>query len=291
MASQPEIEALCAAIVPGEGAVHIHELSRGLVNQSYRVARDGRDYSLRLAIADGAAIALDRAWEARLLQVAGAAQVAPALRFQDAARGILLSDWLPGHTWRGVDAGDAAAVEPIAQLLRRVHALSVPRPAHRMNPAEWLEHYESAGPGALRRRPAATRVLNEWAALPAAPAVVCHGDLHALNLVQCGDSLRLLDWEYAHVSDAYWDIAGWCANADFTESAKRRLLACYLGGAPSQEQWRRLELLLWLYDYVCLQWSALYLYRQTADPAAGAAAASMAARAALLDARLSIPAN
>jgi thiamine kinase len=287
MASQPEIAALCAAIVPGAGAVHIHELSRGLVNHSYRVARDGRDYSLRLASADGAAIALDRAWEARLLQVAAEAQLAPALRFHDAARGILLSDWLPGQTWNAVDAGAAMAIEQIAQLLKRVHGISWPQPAHRMNPAQWLEHYESAGAGALRRRPAATQRLHEWAALPAAPAVVCHGDLHALNVVQSGADLRLLDWEYAHVSDAYWDLAGWCANADFSASAKRRLLACYLGAAPNEEQWRRLELSLWLYDYVCLQWSALYLYRQAAGPAA----ASIAARAALLDARLSIPAN
>jgi len=287
MAPQPDIEALCAAIVPGEGAVYIRELSRGLVNQSYRVSRDGRDYSLRLASADRAAIALDRAWETRLLQVAADAQLAPALRFHDAARGIVLSDWLPGHTWQEVDAGAATAIEQIAQLLKRVHALPSPHPAHRMNPAEWIEHYEAAGPGSLQRRPAATQCMNEWAALPAARAVVCHGDLHALNVVQSAGSLRLLDWEYAHVSDAYWDLAGWCANADFTESARRRLLMCYLGGAPSGQQWRRLELLLWLYDYVCLQWSTLYLYRLAAGPAA----ASIAARAALLDARLSLPAN
>lgn len=285
-----EVEALCAALVPGEGVVRIHELSLGLVNQSYRVTRSGRDYCLRLAVADGDAIALDRAWEAKLLQIAGDAQLSPALRFQDAARGILLSDWLPGHTWKGVDVGDAAAIEPIAQLLRRVHDLPIPQPAHCMNPSAWLAHYEAA-PGALPRRPAASRTLEEWAALPAAVPVICHGDLHVLNLVQAGDCLRLLDWEYAHVSDAYWDLAGWCANGDLSDAAKRRLLTGYLGSTPTAEQWRRLQLLLWLYDYVCLQWSTLYLSRQAPDPAAGAAASSIAARAAWLDARLSIPAN
>jgi thiamine kinase len=297
MASPPEIETLCAAIVPGEGAVRIRDLSQGLVNQSYRVSRMGRDYSLRLASADGAAIALDRGWEARLLQAAGDAGLAPALRFSDAARGILLSDWLPGRSWLGVDVGNAANIAPVAALLRRVHALPIPPPAHCMTPAAWLEHYEALGSGALPRRPAATRYLNEWAALAAAPAVVCHGDLHVLNLIQSGESLRLLDWEYAHVSDAYWDLAGWCANGDFSKDARRRLLADYLGNAPSGEQWRRLNLSAWLYDYVCLQWSALYLNRQALLPSAGpagaaaAAAAAITARAALLDARLSIPAN
>jgi thiamine kinase-like enzyme len=129
--------------------------------------------------------------------------------------------------------------------------------------------------------------LKEWAALALNPAVVCHGDLHALNLIHTHDGFRLLDWEYAHVSDGFWDLAGWCANGDLEVPARRRLLSGYLGATPDEQQWRRLELLRWLYDYVCLQWSVLYLN----SPSPGPAAAGVAQRAALLDARLSIPAN
>jgi thiamine kinase len=288
-----EIEALCAAIVPGKGGIEIHDLSRGLVNEAYRVTRAGRAYSLRLPLIDGVIIALNRAWEVQALQAAGAAGVAPALRFQDAAHGILLSDWLVGDSWAGLDAAGGARIEQVADLLSRVHALTIPQPAHRMTPRDWIIHYESvatpgvATPGALARRSEASRYLKQWDALPAVAAVVCHGDLHVLNLVQSGDSLRLLDWEYAHASDAFWDLAGWCANNDLGEHARRRLLARYLSAAPTTDDWRRLQLLAWLYDYVCLQWSALYLNLQ----GAGAASAAIAARAALLDARLSIPAN
>lgn len=283
----PEIEALCAAIVPGDGPVHIQPLSRGLVNETYRVRRQGLEYSLRLAVADGRSIALDRAWEARLLQIAGDADVAPALSFADAERGILLCEWQPGSSWRRPAGSDQQDIEPIARLLQRVHALSVPRPPHRMNPASWLKHYESCGPGALARWPAASRHLSEWAGLPGVSEVVCHGDVHALNLVQSGDSIRLLDWEYAHVSEPFWDLAGWCANEDLETAARHRLLTCYLGHVPTAQEWRRLELLLWLYDYVCMQWSVLCLNR---DPD-GPAAAGVARRRVLLDARLSIPAN
>lgn len=283
----PEILALCAEIVPGAGAVQVQFLSRGLVNESYRVTRQRIDYCLRVAVADGRLIALDRAWEAQLLQVAAAADLAPDLRFGDVGRGILLSDWLPGGSWRERSAGDPAAILAIAELLKRVHALSVPQPPHPMNPTAWVEHYESCGSHALARRPAATRHLEEWAQLADVESVVCHGDLHALNLVQSGNSLRLIDWEYAHVADAFWDLAGWCANGDLDASARRHLLTCYLGRAPSSQQWRRLELLRWLYDYVCLQWSWLYLSSQPAGPAA----AAIAKRSACLDARLSFPAH
>lgn len=278
-----DIGVLCEAIVPGRGPIQISELSQGLVNRSLRVVREARAYVLRLPIADGGAIALDRGWEARLLQIAADAGLAPALRYSDAARGILLSDWVQGYTWEGTDVCSSASTEKMAQLLRRVHALSIALPAHQMSPAAWVRHYEST---ALKHRAAAAGRLSEWAALPAAPLVVCHGDLHVLNLVQSGDSLWLLDWEYAHVNEAFWDLAGWCANGDFDEGAKRRLLGCYLGSPPNAEQWRRLELLIWLYDYICLQWSALYLsWGRLSQPA------RIAARAALLDARLSLPAN
>jgi aminoglycoside phosphotransferase (APT) family kinase protein len=286
-----DIGVLCEAIVPGRGPIQISELSQGLVNRSLRVVREARAYALRLPIADGGAIALDRGWEARLLQIAADARLAPALRYSDAARGILLSDWVQGYSWEGTDICSSASTEKIAQLLRRVHALTIALPAHQMSPTAWVRHYESAGESAaLKHGAAAADRLNEWAGLPAAPLVVCHGDLHVLNLVQSGDSLWLLDWEYAHVNEAFWDLAGWCANGDFDQGAKRRLLGCYLGSPPNAEQWRRLELLIWLYDYICLQWSGLYL-SQGPTPAAPTPAPRIAARAALLDARLSLPAN
>jgi thiamine kinase len=282
---RPEIESLCAEIVPGTGGVQVERLSEGLVHESYRVTRDGQEYALRLPIADAGAIALDRAWEAELLQLAADAQLAPAVRFHDALRGILLSDWVAGHTWAAAEVESDAGIAGMAGLLRRVHALPMPLPAHGMSPADWVSHYDSLSANAEpKHRSMAASCLNEWAALPAAAAVVCHGDLHALNMLQTGDSLRLLDWEYAHVSEPFWDLAGWCANGDLNDGARRRLLDDYLERPATPQLWRRLELLRWLYDYICLQWSVLYLRH-------GRSSLAIAARAALLDARLSLPAN
>lgn len=285
----PNLEALCEALVPGGGGVEIHQSGEGPVNQTFRVTREGRDYALRIAIADGSAIALNRRWETQVLKIAGDAQLAPALLFSDAERGVLLCEWLAGHSWSGVDLAEVASIERIGGLLRAVHGLPIPHPAHEMSPARWVAHYETMGAVPSKHRPAALDRLNQLAALPAVPGVVCHGDLHRLNLLQTGESLRLLDWEYSHVSEAFWDLAGWCANGDFTEDAQRRLLAHYLGGPPNPTQWRRLRLLAWLYDYICLQWSSLYLSAGRQKP--GSLPPGLAERAAFLDARLSLPAN
>jgi thiamine kinase len=282
-----DVAVLCETIVPGDGPVQIDELSVSLVNRSYRVARGGRAYVLRVPAADGALIALDRDWEAGVLSTAAHAGLASELRYHDPALGILLSDWLSGRTWAGVDLAGAEVIERAAQLLRRVHALPVGPAAHRMTPAAWIAHYESLQAKAPGRRAAARTHLNEWDSLPSVAGVLCHGDLHALNLIEDSGSLKLLDWEYAHVTEPFWDLAGWCANADFDATTRHLLLESYLGAAPSAGQRRRLDLLMWLYDYVCWLWSALYLNRVPGS----AQRPAIAARAALLDARLSIPAN
>ena len=112
-----------------------------------------------------------------------------------------------------------------------------------------------------------------------------HSDLHALNVIEQGEVLILLDWEYAHVGDPLWDLAGWSANNDLAAEPQWLLLTEYGGRSPACADWQRLRLNLWLYDYVCLLWSRLYLSRRAT------AGNEVAERARLLDARLRVPAN
>jgi aminoglycoside phosphotransferase (APT) family kinase protein len=286
----PDIERLCRAIVPGAGSIDLQALGAGLISQTYRVARDGIAYTLKLA-AEPRELYLDLSWEVRVLESAGSIGLAPRLEYCDIDRAIVLSRWAEGRAWVSQEARAAANLASIAALLRRVHALAIPIPGREVTPLQWIHTYDAA----LARRSSAphdpalhsaalvrTQALAE---LPRAIGVVCHSDLHSLNLLQDGDALILLDWEYAHVADPLWDVAGWCANNDFEAETQRRLLTCYLGNAPISSQWQRFRLLLALYDYVCLRWSQLYLTVR------GEGANGIAERARLLDARLHLPAH
>ena len=136
-----------------------------------------------------------------------------------------------------------------------------------------------------RLRETAALAASELDALPKPQGVICHSDLHTQNLIESDAALLLLDWEYAHVTDPLWDAAGWSANNDFDGTSQRTLLADYLGGAPTADDWARFSLLGWLYDYVCLLWSGVYLAAGR-DPSG-----LIGARARQLDARLRIPAH
>jgi len=259
------VAAAARRYVPGVGAVALERLGRGLVNESYRVTRDGRRYSLRTPAATHVPIGVDRDWECRVLSAASAAGIAPQIECCEPRRGVLVARWEEGTALSLAQARRPATSARVAALARRVHAVVVPGKARIMRPADWIEHYRAAVPrthelaaGDLRLQAEVGRRLAALEASPATADVLCHSDLHPGNLVASGRGLVLLDWEYAHVSEALWDIAGWACNTDLAPAAGNALLASYLGRAAAREEERRLADLAWLYDYVCLLWSEVY---------------------------------
>jgi thiamine kinase-like enzyme len=291
-----ELEAVASRYVPGQGKMRIQGVGNGLVNETYRVLRDGGTYALRVAAANPYDLGIDRAWEARLLETAVAADLAPAIEYCDPQRGILISRWVDGRSWSSRDVRRHTKISRMAELARRIHALPMPMPARLMSPTKWIGCYSAAacnGAGAIGAphataalRDAATSRLNELAALPSVDPVLCHSDLHAFNLIDRGPSLILLDWEYAHASDPLWDLAGWSANNDFEDELQHELLASYTGRPPTRDEYWRLRLFCWLYDYICLLWSELYLGLHRDAGQDGAALEGVSTRARRIAARL-----
>jgi thiamine kinase-like enzyme len=256
-----DIEAAAHRHVPGAGPLDIRRLGGGLVNETYRVRRDGVDYALRVAASHQTDLGFDRAWEARALDRAARADLAPALVCCDPVGGILITRWVDGRLWSAEEARLQANIGRTAELLRRIHAVPLPVPARLMDPNQWIQYYAAAAganAGFGRLEAAASARLEALALLPGVDPVLCHSDLHILNLLDRGDSLVLLDWEYAHAADPLWDLAGWSANNDFEDAQRSDLLACYAGRAPAPGERLRLQLLCWLYDYVCLLWCTVY---------------------------------
>jgi thiamine kinase-like enzyme len=274
-----ELEQLADRHVPGAGALDIHPLSRGVVNDTYKVRRGAAVYAMRVAVSGLPDLGLDRAWEARVLESAAAAQLAPPVEYCDPKLGILISRWVEGRQWHPADVRRSSEIFRMAEFVRCIHALPMPAPVRHMDAGKWVDHYgaaadqngapDSASAGALRA--AAAERLAALALLPSTDSVLCHSDLHTLNLIDRGHALVLLDWEYAHAADPFWDLAGWSANNDFGQQLRHEFLAAYQDRSPTPSEEARLDLLVWLYDYVSLLWCELCLARY-AHPRPGDAA-------------------
>jgi thiamine kinase len=283
-----ELERLALRYVPGEGAVAIDRLGSGLVNDSYRVARAGCLYALRVPGPQTLDLGLDRGWECRVLERATAGGLAPRIVCCEPAEGMLVAHWVDGQPWTLDAVRRPENIEKIARLARRVHALPVPPAARSMSPADWIVHYQDAlvrheadANHRLGLRAGLAARLAELAELPPVAPVLCHSDLHPGNLIEATQGLVLLDWEYAHVSEPFWDLAGWACNNDFGAHSRHLLLQSYLGRQPATHDDGRLQQLMWLYDYVCLLWSELYLKLKE-----GTAQDGVSTRVQLLAARL-----
>ncbi len=101
-------------------------MANGLISDTYRVVRDGAAYALKIAAPQRGDFGLDPAWEAQVLESAGSLGLAPPLVYCDLERAVL-SRWVVGRTWSPLEVRRAANIAKIAQLLRRVHALSCRR--------------------------------------------------------------------------------------------------------------------------------------------------------------------
>jgi thiamine kinase-like enzyme len=269
-----EVARIAARVVPGSGPAQIDRLSCGLVNTSYRVVRDGRLYALRVATLSALDLGLDRAWEMRVLEVASGAGLAPIIEYCDPTAGIMVLRWAMGRSWSPDEVQKPENIQRLGVLVRRIQALPRPEPPRVMSPAAWIDFYRHAlerSTAHARQVPrsvsSADALLAALERLPAARAVLCHGDLHRLNLIDGDGALLALDWEYSHVADPLWDLAGWSCNNDLDDEARHGLLSSYLERPPAPADWSRLKILAALYDHVCLLWSELA--RWSSSPSSG----------------------
>jgi thiamine kinase-like enzyme len=211
---------------------------------------DGRRAVLRTPMAHSNAL-LDVVTEARAMDAAARAGIAPAVLAADAESGVLLTEFRAGNRWAAADVHRPANIERLTALLRILHALPTELPAFA---AERIASgYLAALPRGVRE-PRAAQWGDELMTLARrydaryAPTAFCHNDLVAANVIDDG-GLALVDFEYAARADPLLDLANLAAMNGFDGDEQRTSLAAYRRAAPAAEE---LDALAWLVRMVRL---------------------------------------
>jgi thiamine kinase-like enzyme len=226
------------------------ELDGGITNRNFRVTLGGADYVVRLPGKDTELLGIDRSAELLANEAAAALGIAPAVA--TIVDGCLVTSFV---ACRALEQSELiGALELIARSLRAFHDSGVQLPTRFRVPA-LLDDYaaiaETRGArlpdGYEAARDAAARIV---ASLPPTEQRPCHNDLLAGNLIRAEDDGRILlvDWEYAGMGDARFDLGNLSVNNDFDESADERLLSAYHGEPPSDAQRAALKLMRVLSD-------------------------------------------
>jgi thiamine kinase len=263
MQASSEAPAQVAAIALdlGTGTVRdIEPLKHGLTNRSWLVTTDGDRFVVRISDASAEELQIDRNSEAVVLQLVSQAGIGPDVLRCDPQRGILVTRYL-GATWSEHDAHVSENIDRLAGLLRRLHALEVPSSVRTVDLAATVHGYLRTLDERGIRSGLTLPSLRECADNAAgqlrkgSTACLCHNDVHHLNVVG-GDSLRLIDWEYAGVGEPLFDLASLCVYHRYRKSQRERLLSAYAASSATVS-WHRLELACWLFDYIRDLWMAV----------------------------------
>jgi len=233
---------------PGMGMVEAERLSGALTNQSYKVTTDGGVYVLRLA-GEGTCEYVDRAAERHNARVAAVVGVNADVLYFDARAGTMLTRFLEGSPVAGEDLRqDRGVLSRAVSALGRVHRLGrvfrsrfdvfarVDRYLHLlfdlgMPPPD--DFYE------LERE---TRAIRRALEASPGPLVPCHNDPWPGNLLDTGERVRVIDWEYSGMNDPVWDLADLSVEAGLGLEGDRMMLEVYRGVPAPPALYSRLEL-------------------------------------------------
>lgn len=226
-----------------QGEIAIEPLHGGLSNRNFLVADAAGRHVVRFG-EDFPFHHVQREREIMTARAAHKAGFAPALEY--AGPGVMVSQYLGAKTYGPDDV--RANLDRVAGLMRGFHDTM---PAHVSGAGFifWVFHVirdyaRTLAEGNSRKTGELPRYLAlsdemEKAQVPL-PIVFGHNDLLPANLLDTGDRLWLIDFEYAGFSTAMFDLAGLSSNAGFSAGESEVLLAAYFGAPPSPELKRSL---------------------------------------------------
>jgi aminoglycoside phosphotransferase (APT) family kinase protein len=247
-----------ASAALGLARPEVTPLPGGVANRSFRLREGGRDFVLRVAAEAAAGLGAGGQAEVAMQSLAAAAGLAPSIVLADPGGRFIVMRHAAGESPGAAAMQDARLLRRIGAWLARLHALAAPAGLAAVDFGERAAGYLSRVVAA-RPDPFVARFARELerrrAALPApARLAACHHDLHRRNLIDDGERILAIDWEYAGPGDAAADFAACAGYHDLGADGLAALLEGY-GGAERVLR-SRIDALAWIFDCLWYGWNA-----------------------------------
>jgi thiamine kinase-like enzyme len=215
-------------------AVSPERLEGGLSNQNFLV-RDGTEpYVVRFVGGDDPAHGIVRDREVAVSRAAHRAGIAPELVL--AEPGLLVLRFVAGRALGEDDLRDPAMLARVAELLRSCHRDVA---AHLRGPApcfwvfhalrDYLAQLDAQGGEAGRTERLRRVIARLERAVGPSRLALTHNDLMPGNIIDDGQRLWLIDWEFAGYGAPLFDLASLAVDNGVDEAGQAQLLAFYFG--------------------------------------------------------------
>ena len=235
----------------------------GLTNRVFRVAGP-RSLCLRLP-GTGTEEYINRANEAQAARQAAEAGVSPELLYADPASGVLVTAFIEGTQAMSpaLFKSRSGAPRRAGEAFRRLHT-SGAQFDFRFELFAMIDDYLKLLATKTVDLPAGYHdVLREAESVRAAlaahplPLVACHCDPLCENLLDTGERMWIVDWEYSGMNDPMWDLGDLSVEAGFDPGQDEGLLLGYFGGPPRDDQRGRMVVYKAMCDLLWTLWGLI----------------------------------
>ena len=247
-------------------------LSGGITNRNFRVDASGTDerWVLRLAGNDTHLLGISREVEHAATVAAAGVGVGPEVTAFIRPEGYLVTRFIVGEPVSAEAVHRPETLRRVADSLRRIH--DGPAIPGLFVPLRIVEAYRALALArgvrippeydlaqALGRRIELALLQNPLEPQP------CHNDFLPGNLIDDGERIRIVDWEYAGMGDPFFDLGNFSVNNDLSADEDAAFLAAYDAASPRRDRLARLTLMRVVSDFREAMWGVLQLGVSTLD--------------------------
>lgn len=214
----------------------IEKISGGLTNDNFKVTLAGKAYFFRVSNNENSLLnnSLEREWQ--ITKLISEADIGPQVIHYSPQNCILVTDFI--ETKKSVDLRHPATMHHFCRLLSSLHELKVTFPTE-YEPIDVLKEdvHRAVFAGISFPTELQEQLLPKIESFYThSKKVPAHLDLHAGNILDQGEQLYLIDWEYAAMSDPFFDLATLASAEFFSDHEMQMLLESYLEKIPTDEE-------------------------------------------------------
>ena len=247
----PDQKILLDGIELLRGAYILEKLAGGPASNSWLLTVGDEQYVARFDKPVANLLGLDRRAELDVLHTVSAAGIGPQIVWADTDKDVLVTSYIPGKAWSPVDVHNPVKLRALAATLRQLHSLP-PRGPEFAPGKVALTYAREAGTHSASRIAAQAVNLAEKLLSETRRPALCHNDLVHGNIIG-GETVRLIDWEYAAVGDPYFDLAIVVRHHQLKANRIANFLDAYFG-TPGKKHFSRLDAFCRLYDQLAALW-------------------------------------
>lgn len=249
--------------LPGwnEKTAAIHPFGQGCTNQNYKLDVGFNSYFVRLHSPVKDILGLSFANEIELIKMAAFLELSPPIILADAKQGIIIFPFIEGQP---VDLHNQEKLSEVMKLLKKLHE-STTTLSFRATPEDFISNYlEILQKQAIDLSPLQKELIENRPRPILDKLVPCHLDLKGDNILDDGERLWILDWEYGGMSDPLLDIAQLTPSENFSEENSMLALECYDPQATDKMK-KKLDQLRILSNMRIALWCLIMSHTSTLD--------------------------